>query len=60
LSDDETGLNGLSEPDFIGKDASAFRYTAQCKHNGIYLVWIRIDTPAALRGGIPPMLIGPA
>ena len=48
LGDDEAGFNGLAEPDFVGEDAAALRNAAQREHDGVDLVWVGVDSPAAL------------
>jgi hypothetical protein len=43
LGNHETGLDGLTQPDFVRKDASTLAKTPQRKDHRIYLVRIRID-----------------
>src|SRR5439155_86480 len=43
LGDDETGLDGLAQPDFVGEDAPSLAETSKREDDGVDLVRIRID-----------------
>ena len=58
LGDDEAGFDGLAETDFVGQDAAAFRDAAQREHDGVDLVRVGVDAPAALRSHLPPAFAG--
>ena len=58
LRDDEAGFDGLAETDFVGQDAAAFRDAAQREHDGVDLVRVGVDAPAALRRHLPPAFAG--
>ena len=58
LSDDEAGLDGFAESDFVREDAAAFRDAAQGEHHGVDLVGVRVHAAAALGGDLAAAFVG--
>ena len=58
MGDDEAGFNGLAEPDLVGEDAAALRDATQREHDGVDLMRVGVDSPAALRRHLPPAFAG--
>ena len=54
MGDDEARFNSLAEPHLVGEDAATLGDTAQREHDGVDLVRVRVDPPAALRRHLPP------
>ena len=59
LRDDQTGLDGLAQPHFVGKDAAAVGNALQREHHGFDLVRIRVHPAAPLRSHVATLLAGP-
>ncbi len=59
LRDDQTGFDGLAEPDLVGEDATSLRNPSQREHHRIDLMWVRIDAPLALAGRVAALLVRP-
>ena len=60
LRDDETGLDGLAEADFVRKDATALAQTPEGENHGVDLVWVWIDSRLTLGRRIALAVVGSA
>ena len=58
LRDDETGLDGLAEADFVRKDATALAQTPERENHGVDLVWVWIDSRLTLGCRIALAVVG--
>jgi len=52
LGDDQTGLDGLTQPHFVRKDAPTLAETPEGEDDGVDLMRIRIDPCLTLRRGV--------
>jgi len=60
LREHEAGLDRLAEANLVSQNAAAFRDATERKHDGVDLMWVRIDAPLPLRRRRPGLLIGAA
>jgi hypothetical protein len=59
LCNDQTGFDGLSQPDFVSQNASALGNPLECEDHGIDLMRIRIDAALPLCGSVALLFIRP-
>jgi hypothetical protein len=58
LGDDETGLDGLTQPDFVREDAPTLAETPEGEDDGVDLMRIRIDPRLTLGCSVPLTVVG--